>query len=177
MDNLPTGMTAADIAVVLIYLVAGVWGYTKGFVHGILYIGAWAGAVMATVYGYSYLQPYTNQLIKIAIIADITTASVLFLASLILLLFLIRSVSKKIQDSALGIFDRVLGFGFGVLSVTVLFSILYLGLNWALPPDDQPDWLKDARTMPLIAEASDVLVSLVPEDFSFSDFSTEEKTD
>ena len=177
MDNLPTGMTAFDIAVILIFLVAGVWGYTKGFVHGVLYVGAWAGAVLAVVYGYGYLQPYTNKLIKIAIVADIITASVLFLGSLIGLLFLIRTISKKIQDSALGILDRALGFGFGIFSVTVLFSLAYIALNWVLPTDDQPDWLKDARTMPLIAEASNVLASLTPEDFSFSDFSTEEKTD
>lgn len=169
MDNLPTGFTVADIAVILIFLVAGAWGYTKGLVHGLLYVGAWVGAVMVTMHGYGYAQPYAHELIRIAIVADITTGSVLFLASLILLLMLTRTVSKKVQDSALGVFDRALGFGFSILATVVLLSLAYIGIGWVLPEDEQPEWLVNARTTPLIAEASAVLVSLVPEEFAFSD--------
>lgn len=176
MDNLPTGMTAADIAVILVFLVAGAWGYSKGLVHSILYIGAWVGAVLATVYGYGYAQPYANELIRIAIVADIATASTLFLVSLIALLLLIRTISKKVQDSALGIFDRALGFGFGLLAATVILSLAYTATNWVWPEDEQPEWLANARTLPLIAEAADVLASLTPEDFSFSDFGGGEET-
>lgn len=171
MDNvaLPAGMTMADIAIILVFLVAAAWGYTKGIVQTVLYIGAWAGAVLATVYGYAYLQPYVHQLIRIPFIADVTTAAVLFLGSLILLLMATRIVAKRVQDSALGAFDRILGFGFGIFCTAVLFSLAYIAMGWVFPPDDLPAWLADARTLPLIADGADVLRSLAPGDFTFAD--------
>ena len=166
---LPAGMTGFDIAVILIFLVGAIWGYNKGIVHTILFIGAWTGAVLVTIYGYTHLQPYVHQLIRIPFIADVTTAGVLFIGGLVLFLMATKHVSKRVQDSALGVFDRILGFGFGVLSLTILFSLAYIAMGWIFAPDELPGWIAEARTLPLIADGADVLRSLAPEDFTFAD--------
>ncbi len=42
--------------------------------------------------------------------------------------------------------------------------LAYLMVVWVLGPSDQPEWLRSARTMPLIERGAGVLRSLVPED-------------
>ena len=171
MDNLtlPAGMTGADIAVIVVFLVAAAWGYSKGLVHGILFIGAWVGAVLITWYGYGYARPYANELIRISFVADMSAIAVLFLGSLVVLLLVSRWAAGQVRDSALGIIDRTLGFAFGAAAAAVLFSLAHIALGWILAPDEQPEWLAESRTLPLIAQGSDMILSYAPDDFVISD--------
>ena len=36
-------------------------------------------------------------------------------------------------------------------------------MAWILPKDEQPEWLRSARTIPLVEEGADILLQLIPE--------------
>lgn len=166
MDSLP--IEALDIAVVLVLVVSGILAYARGFVHEVLSVGAWIGAIFATIYGFKYLQPHTRDLIALELGADLTAGVIIFLVTLVLLSLLTRAAARRIRDSALNFLDRSLGLLFGILRGAVLICLAYLAVEMMMPRDQQPAWLRSARVMPVIEAGAALLSSLVPGDAASS---------
>ncbi len=162
MDNLP--VNAVDIAVVIVLLISALLAYARGFVHEVLSVLGWIGAIFATIYGYPYVKPYARQFIPVELIADLAAGVLIFIVTLVVLSFVTRGAAKMVKASALNFLDRSLGFLFGIIRGAVIVCILYLGLSWIMPPAEQPDWVRSARAMPLIENGADMLRALIPED-------------
>jgi membrane protein required for colicin V production len=162
MDNLPVNV--ADIAVIVVLLVSALLAYARGFVHEVLAVGGWVGAIFATIYGYPYVKPYARSLIPVELIADLAAGVAIFVVTLILLSFVTHGASKMVKASALNFLDRSLGFLFGLARGAVIVCVAYLGLAWLMPPGEQPAWIRSAHSMPLIRQGAAVLQSLIPED-------------
>ena len=58
------------------------------------------------------------------------------------------------RQFAAGAFDRTLGFIYGLARGLVLVAIAYLFYGWLLPLDRQDDWVKNARSLPMIRQAA-----------------------
>ncbi|MBT6406886.1 MAG: CvpA family protein, partial [Rhodospirillaceae bacterium] len=84
--------------------------------------------------------------------------------------------SKRVQDSALNALDRSLGFLFGMARGAVLVCLVYIAIEWMMPVVDQPAWLRNARTMPLIETGAEMLRSLIPEEAAAATDSAAEQT-
>lgn len=162
MDKLP--VNPADIAVIVVLVISALLAYVRGFVHEVLAVGGWVGAVFATIYGYPYAKPYARSLIPVELVADLVAGVVIFVVTLIALSFVTRGVSKMVKASALNFLDRSLGFLFGLARGGVIVCVAYLGLAWLMPPAEQPTWIRSARSMPLIEQGAAVLQSLIPQD-------------
>lgn len=162
MSSLPFGII--DICFVVILVISGVLAYLRGFVREVLSVAAWIGATFATLYGYPYVQPHTQELIENRMLADMAAGGLLFIGSLILFSILAQLASRGVRDSAASSFDRSLGFAFGVLRGVILVSLLYLSAAWFWGRDDLPDVVTEARTFPLIEGSAEILLALVPEE-------------
>ncbi len=162
MDNLPVNI--ADIVIIVAVLVSAFLAYARGFVHETLSVAGWIGAGFITIYAFPQAQIYARDLIPIELAADLAAGVSVFVISLAILSLLTRAVSKRVQDSALNALDRSLGFLFGLARGAVLISLLYVGIEWMMPPADQPAWLRSARTMPLIEAGANWLRGLIPEE-------------
>ena len=152
-----------DIGVIAVLLVSALLAYARGFVHEVLAIVGWIGAIFATFYGFPYLQPYARQLIAMDLAADLTAGVAIFIFTLVFLSMMTRSVSKRVQDSALNALDRALGFLFGLLRGALIVVIAYIGLELVLPADKQPAFIREARAMQLIEPAKNELLKLLPD--------------
>lgn len=164
LNNLPVNVI--DIGVLLILLVSAVLAYARGFVHEVLSVGGWVGAIFATFYGFPYAKPIAREYISLDLAADLTAGIVIFIATLVFLSLLTRSIAKRVQASALNVLDRSLGFLFGLLRGAVLICVAYIGLELMVPKDEQPAMIRDARTMQLIEPGAALLKSLVPDHIS-----------
>lgn len=162
MDNLPVNIT--DIAVIVVVLISAFLAYVRGFVHEVLSVAGWIGAGFITIFAFPIVQPYARDLIAIELAADLAAGITVFIASLATLSILTKMISNRVQNSALNALDRSLGFLFGVARGAVLVCLVYIAIEWMLPAADQPDWIRDARTMPLIENGSDWLRTLIPEE-------------
>ncbi|MBC8445283.1 MAG: CvpA family protein [Rhodospirillaceae bacterium] len=174
MDNLPVNIT--DIAVIVVVLVSAFLAYARGFVHEVLSVAGWIGAGFITIYTFPYAQPYARDLIPIELAADLAAGVVVFIVSLAILSMLTRAISKRVQDSALNALDRSLGFLFGMLRGSVLVCLVYIAIEWMMPVVDQPSWLRNARTMPLIETGADMLRTLIPEEAAAASNSAAKQT-
>lgn len=156
-------INAADVIVIAVLLISAGLAFFRGLVHEVLAIAAWIGAALATLYFFLPAQSISRQLIAIPLIADIVAGVVIFLLTLIVLTVFSRMLSKRVQDSSLGALDRSLGFVFGLLRGAVIVCIAWLVMIWLLPPAEQPDWVQQARSRPLVEAGADALRALAPD--------------
>lgn len=157
-----TPLTWIDIAVAAIILISALLAFSRGFMHEVLSVAAWVGAIFATIYGFPYLRPHAREMISVDLIADLAAGAILFIVSLIILSLLTGNVTSRVKDSALNALDRSLGFLFGILRGAVLVCLAYILIGWIWTPEEQPDWLREARTLPLVEAGAGVLRTLVP---------------
>jgi membrane protein required for colicin V production len=155
-------MNALDLIVIGGIALSALFAFARGFVREVLSIGAWAGAAVATLYGLPYARPFASRFISVPTFADIAAAVAVFVISLVILSFLTSMISGRVKDSALSAVDRALGLAFGVARGAVVACLCFIALSWAVQEQDWPQWLRDARTRPFLAEGADMLKSLVP---------------
>lgn len=156
------GMQATDMVVLAILAVSGLWAFMRGFVHEMLSLGGWVGATFAGLYGHSYLRPLATKWISQTLLADIVSGMVLFVAALVVFSMITHGISRRVQDSHLGVLDRMLGFGFGLLRGGLIVCLAWLVMNWLVNIEDQDPWIRDAKTRPLLQQGADILVALAP---------------
>lgn len=151
-----------DIGIGLVVLVSALLAFSRGFVHEVLAVAAWVGAIFAAIHAFPYVRPYARQVIGIELAADLVAGAGLFIVSLVVLSMLTRGITRQVKDSALNALDRSLGFLFGILRGAVLVCLAYIGVGMIWPPADQPVWLREARSLPVLENGAAILRSLAP---------------
>lgn len=157
------GVNITDVVVVVTVLISGAIALARGLVKEVLAIASWVGAAFATLYGFSYASPYARKMIETPWVADLTAGGVLFIVTLFVLSLAGHAISRRVKGSTMGVLDRSLGFVFGLLRGALLISLAYLAFSWVQPVKDQPEWLRAAKTMPLIEQGADLIIILIPE--------------
>ena len=153
-----------DLAVLGIVLVSALLSMLRGFSREILAIASWAAAAAAAYYFYPVVVPYLSPYIHKEIIAVAAAAAVVFFVTLIVVsLFTVR-LSDAILDSKIGPLDRSLGFVFGVARGFLLAVVAFAIFNWLVAERQQPQWVKTAKTRPILIETADKIVAMLPED-------------
>ena len=136
----------------------------RGFTREVLAIASWAAAAAAAYYFYPLLMPYLTPYIHKEVIAQAAAAAAVFFLTLIIVsLFTVR-LSDAILDSKIGALDRSLGFVFGVVRGFLLAVVAFAIFNWLISEKQQPEWVKNARTRPVLTETADRIVAMLPTD-------------
>lgn len=161
LNDLP--VNAVDIGVLLVLLISAILAYARGFVHEVLSVGGWIGAIFATFYGFPYAKPIARKYISLDLAADLTAGVVIFIVTLVFLSLVSRAISRQVQSSALNVLDRSLGFLFGLARGAVLLIVAYIGLELLIPEAEQPPIVTNARTVQLIKPGAAFLKSVVPD--------------
>jgi membrane protein required for colicin V production len=162
MDNLP--INGLDLAVGVVLLVSALLAFIRGFVHEVLSVIAWIGALAAAIYGLPYAAPYAHKIIQLGWAADAAASAIIFLVVLFLLSMGTHAVARAIQKTALNNVDRTLGFVFGLARAVVILGVSLIIADW-LTDRDRPDWMRNAKTLPLIETAAEEMKALVPASF------------
>lgn len=158
-------MTGFDLIVLLVVGVAAVGGFMRGFVQELLSLLAWGVAILA-IYNlhtplYDWLLPKVGNPTGAATVAF----AVLLLIPYAGMKLIAGRLGESSRSSLLGPIDRVLGFGFGAIKgaivVTCAFALLVLGYDAAWGIAGRPDWIKQARTYPLVNASADALVQMI----------------
>ena len=162
MQGLP--VNGLDLAVGAILLISALIAFVRGFVHEVLSIAAWIGAVAAVIYGFPFVQPHARDLIPINWAADAAAAVAIFLIVLLILSIATHAVARAIQKSALNNLDRSLGFVFGIARAVVILAVGLIITDW-LTERERPRWVETAKTLPVIEMAAEGLISVLPPSF------------
>ena len=138
-------MTLFDLIVVLVLLVSGVVGFMRGAAREVVTVLAFIAAVVIAVIGLRVSGPIARHAIHPNVIANAVAILVVFAAAYILMRALGLKLAEQLhQTEALGMFDRTIGVGFGLVRGLVLLGMFYVIFNAATPADRVPPWIKGA---------------------------------
>ncbi len=161
MEQLPINFV--DFAILALIVISGLLALFRGFVREVLAVVGWIGATAATIMVFPYAQPFARQYIQSEITADGATGFVIFVVSLIVLTWLSHMIARLVRESAFSAVDRWVGLLFGLARGAVLVAIAWVVLVQLAPPEDHPELIREARTLPWIDQGSTLLLGLVPE--------------
>lgn len=152
-----------DLAVALIVLVSMGYAIWRGFVAETLSVFAWAAAAFAALYFAPFIAPHAQKLISPAWIGTAASYVVVFLVVLIPLSFISFRFAQNVHNSPVGALDRALGGIFGVVRGLAIVGIAYIVFSAFVPVHEQPGWVSEAGTLPVIQSSAEVILSLVPD--------------
>ena len=149
-------------------LISGVLALMRGFTREVLSLFAWGLAALAAYFAIQQKQliDFAMPYLEKEILAQIAVGAVAFVVTLIIVSVISVKISDRVVDSAVGAFDRTLGFIYGLLRGLVLVSIAYLFYGWLQPFEKQEDWVRNAMSLSTIRSVGDVLLGFMPPDIA-----------
>jgi membrane protein required for colicin V production len=157
-------ITGLDFIVIAVMLISALLAMVRGLTREVLSIVAWVVAAVATYYFFPRFQADVRAQIQPNWLADVALGAGVFLITLIIVSFITMRISDFILDSRIGALDRTLGFIFGLFRGLLLVVIAYIFLAWLVPIENQPPWIRDARSAPILKQTGDAIIALLPED-------------
>lgn len=156
-------MTAFDAIALLVLLISGAVGFSRGGAREVVTVLAFVLAVAIAVLGLRLFGPIARSAIHPALLANAVAILLVFVIAYALLWMAGRALTRGIrQAEVLSGLDRAVGVGFGLLRGLVLLGVFYLLINVATPPERAPHWIKNAALYPLSGAAGHVLMALAP---------------
>jgi membrane protein required for colicin V production len=154
-----------DIIVLAVIAVSALISFMLGFVRELLWIGAWAIAIVAGYFGWQSpaLTAIGRGYIPNEQIADVATGVAVFLVTLVVAFIITHFLSRGIRNSVLGPLDRSLGLLFGVLRGAVIVCVMLMIVDVFFDREKRPEWITQARTYWLVEMGTNVLYGLLPE--------------
>ena len=153
-----------DLAVLIVVLVSGLLALLRGFTREVLAIFSWVAAAGAAYFFHPLAIPYIKPYIAKDELALVAAVAAVFFIALILVSLITVKLSDLILDSKIGALDRTLGFAFGAVRGLLLAIVAYLFYGWLVPDQNQPVWVKDARTKPILQAGGEKLREWLPDD-------------
>lgn len=153
-----------DLVVIAVVVISALIALVRGFTREVLSVMAWIGAAVAALYLLPFVQPLARRHLSPDLLADGIAGISIFIVSLVLLSYLSHRISERVRGSPVGALDHTLGFVFGVLRGALLISIAFLFTDWMIGSDEEerPEWLREARTLPLMEAGAGTLIALAP---------------
>lgn len=153
-----------DLAVVVVVLVSGLLALLRGFTREVLAVLSWVAAAAAAYYLHPLVVPYVKPYIAKDNIALFAAVAAVFFATLVVVSLFTVKLSDLILDSKIGALDRTLGFLFGAARGLLLAVVAFVFYGWLVPEGNQPEWVKNARTKPVLQASGDRLREFLPDD-------------
>jgi membrane protein required for colicin V production len=156
-------MTGLDIIVLLVMGGLGVAGFRKGFTTEAISLAAWAAGIFAVWAFHAPVAAALTDTVGTESGASALAAALLFGIVFGIGKFAASKIGATTRGSALGVFDRVLGLGFGafkgLLAASLVFLVVSLGYDTIFGGGaERPAWMKDARTYPLLDATARAIV-------------------
>lgn len=156
-------ITLLDGILLGITLVSAVLAMVRGFSREVLSVASWAAAAAAAYLFYPKILPFIQPYVTSETLAKIASLAAIFLVALIVVSIITMKIADFIIDSRIGALDRTLGFLFGAARGILLMVVAMLFFNW-LVSTDQPAWVANAKSKPLLDNLGKKLVELLPAD-------------
>lgn len=157
-------ITGLDFIVIVVMLISALLAMVRGLTREVLSIASWIAAAIATLYFFPRFQNTVRDILQPNWLADISLGLGIFILTLIIVSFITMRISDFILDSRIGALDRTLGFVFGLARGLLLVVIGFMFFAWLVPEQNQPRWIVDARSKPMLERTGEAIISMLPED-------------
>lgn len=162
----PSTLNTVDLVVISVIALSGIFAFKRGLVREVFSLGSWIAAAYIAARYYQDIQPWMKEhYLKKDLAAQAASAVALFCGTLIVLIPIGNYLVGIIKGPTMTTLDRSLGFVFGLLRGALVLSLVYLCFLWAWPnKEEQPKWLSEAKTKPVLVYSAEVVKSFIPKD-------------
>jgi membrane protein required for colicin V production len=152
-----------DIIVLLIMVASAGIGFAQGAAREMVSVVAFLVAAVAALYGLRFTGPMGRALIDPDWAGTVAAGAVTFVVVYGVLRLLGAGFTRGIQQApVLGILDRTVGLGFGLIRAFVFLGVCNLAFTAATPASLTPHWLAGATFYPMTETAADMLRAFAP---------------
>jgi membrane protein required for colicin V production len=157
-----------DVLLGGVMLVSALLALMRGFTREVLSLIAWGLAALAAAGAFysADMREFALQYVQPEALAIAVSSGVVFLVVLIVVSLITVKIADMILDSSAGPFDRTLGFFYGLGRGFLLVVVAYMFYAWLIPANKREDWVRNARSLPVIVETRDFVLSLLPAKFA-----------
>ena len=154
--------TWLDIVLIVIMLISAILAMMRGFAREVLSIVAWVCAAIGAYLLFEPMLPLAQQYIQPDILAKGVLIGGSFFIILIAISLLVILITEILLESRIGALDRTLGFIFGLARGLLLVAVGFLFFSSLVPQQNYPQWVQNARTMPLLQDTGKMIVEFLP---------------
>lgn len=156
-------MTLFDLIAVVILLVSGLVGFTRGAVRELVTVFAFTLAALAAVFVLPFSGPLARHALHPAWAGTAAAVVTVFIVAYIALRLIAAWITAHLRSQAvLGTADRIIGLGFGVIRALVVLGVFYLVFNLATPPELVPGWISRAKLYPVARASARMIQAVAP---------------
>lgn len=156
-------LTYLDLALLAVAFISGLLAMYRGVTREVLSIMSWVVAALSVLYFVVNHKKFAEEMaqqmgVPNPVIAQIVIGAFIFLIVLVVVHLLTVRISDSILDSQVGMIDRILGFGFGVLRgfVIVLIPFMFYEAYFADPKLQFP-WVRNALSHNILSNSGKAL--------------------
>lgn len=152
-----------DIIVLSMLLTSAGIGFYRGAAREMVTVVSFLFALIGSILALKVTGPIGRGMIEPdwagTVAAGLSVMGLIYLA----LRLVLGGIANRIQETEiLGMFDRTIGLGFGLVRALVLLGALNIGFTLATPADRVPKWLEGSTFYPLTKAAGVVLKTFAP---------------
>ena len=152
-----------DIIVLSLLLASAGFGFWQGATHEMVGVLSFVLAVAAAVYGLRITGPPARHLLHPDWAGTVAAVVLTFIVVYGLLRLTGAGLARRIKETqVLGMLDRTIGLGFGLLRAFVFLGLFNLAFTAATPPSLTPKWLTGSTFYPLSESCGEMLRHLAP---------------
>jgi membrane protein required for colicin V production len=157
-------MTLFDFIALLILGVSALVGFVRGATREVVTVLAFLIAVVISLFALRFSGPIFRGAVDPDWMANGLAILAVFAAAYVLLRVVGGALTRGVHSTrALGMLDRSVGVGFGLIRGLVALGVFNLAFNAATPPERVPRWITGAALYPLSTFAAQALLALAPQ--------------
>ena len=159
-----------DIIVLAILLTSAAFGFFSGATREMVRALSFLLAAVIAVYGLRWTAPFGRDLIDPDWAGTVLAGLVVFIAVYATMRITGGAMVRGVQNThVLGVLDRSIGLGFGLLRALVVLGALHLAFQAATPPDRVPKWMTGAAFYPMTNATANLLKAFAPKGLDMAD--------
>ena len=164
------GLPWFDIVVLAILLASAAFGFFSGATREMVRALSFVLAAIVAIYGLRWTGSIGREAIDPEWLGTVVAGLVVFVLVYATLRITGGAMVRGVQNThVLGVLDRSIGLGFGVLRALVVLGALHLAFEAATPADRVPKWMTGAAFYPLTSGAARVLRAFAPKGLDMAD--------
>jgi membrane protein required for colicin V production len=160
MEN--PAFTSTDLALLAIMIVSGLLAMMRGFTMEVLSILAFILSAVIALFLLPWLRPFAPSFLPGNFVGDVALVGVVFAIALVPLWVFCHRLAVNVQGSTVGPLDRSFGFVFGIARALVVVGIGFLLFTRLIGDGERPQWIEQARLLPVVEATSDLLGAFFP---------------
>jgi membrane protein required for colicin V production len=152
-----------DVIVIFVLGFSALVSFFRGFLREVFSLGAWLGAGIITLYAYPSVAAMLSAQISNTLVANGLASMGTFMVSLITISMFGALMLKYLKPGTeIGVIDNTLGLIFGLLRGVLLVAIGFYVMSLFMRPEDYPDWVSNAKTLPHVERVAGWIASIAP---------------